>query len=36
MALGVLDDEEYAQLLRLSRKIAGWPPAPEAARPEAG
>ncbi|MFN3547163.1 MAG: MarR family winged helix-turn-helix transcriptional regulator [Mesorhizobium sp.] len=36
MALGMLDDEEYAQLLRLSRKIAGWPPAPEAGRPEAG
>lgn len=35
-ALGMLDDEEYAQLLRLSRKIAGWPPAPETGRPEAG
>lgn len=30
LALGMLDDEEYAQLLRLSRRIAGWPPAPEA------
>lgn len=36
MALGMLDDEEYAQLLRLSRKIAGWPPAPEAGRSETG
>ncbi len=26
-ALSMLDDEEHAQLLALSRKIAGWPPA---------
>jgi DNA-binding MarR family transcriptional regulator len=29
MALSMLDNEEHAQLLKLSRKIAGWPPAPE-------
>jgi DNA-binding MarR family transcriptional regulator len=29
LALSMLDDEERAQLLKLSRKIAGWPPAPE-------
>lgn len=29
MALSMLNDEEHAQLLKLSRKIAGWPPAPE-------
>jgi DNA-binding MarR family transcriptional regulator len=27
MALAMLDDAEYAQLLALSRRIAGWPPA---------
>jgi DNA-binding MarR family transcriptional regulator len=31
MALSMLNDEEHAQLLKLSRKIAGWPPAPEVA-----
>jgi DNA-binding MarR family transcriptional regulator len=30
LALAMLDDEEHAQLLRLSRKIAGWPPEPGA------
>ena len=29
MALSMLNDDEHAQLLNLSRKIAGWPPAPE-------
>ena len=29
MALSMLSNEEHAQLLKLSRKIAGWPPAPE-------
>ncbi|MBO6718538.1 MAG: winged helix-turn-helix transcriptional regulator [Rhizobiaceae bacterium] len=35
MALAMLDDEEHAQLLRLSRKIAGWPPASEAVQKNA-
>jgi hypothetical protein len=26
-ALSMLDDEEHAQLIALSRKIAGWPAA---------
>jgi hypothetical protein len=29
LALAMLDDEEHAQLLKLSRKIAGWPPEAE-------
>ena len=29
LALAMLDDAEHALLLKLSRKIAGWPPAPE-------
>jgi len=29
LALSMLNDEEHAQLLALSRKIAGWPAAPE-------
>ncbi len=36
MALSMLDDEEHAQLLKLSRKIAGWPPAPEADNTDSG
>lgn len=32
LALSMLDDAEHAQLLALSRKIAGWPPAPERKR----
>lgn len=35
LALAMLDDEEHAMLLRLSRKIAGWPPAEETAQSHA-